>query len=66
VARAVRLGARRNLIRSLRARPLRAGQYVLATPKLPPGRYTLTAALTDAAGNRQAVPAHLTVRVRGG
>jgi len=66
VARAVRLGARRNLIRSLRAGPLRAGQYVLATPKLPPGRYTLTAALTDAAGNRQAVPAHLTVRVRGG
>ena len=66
VARAVRLGARRNLIRSLRARPLRAGQYVLATPKLPPGRYTLTAALTDAAGNRQAAPARLTVRVTGG
>jgi hypothetical protein len=50
--------------RTLRAVRRAAGRYVIRTPRLRPGRYTFSAVVTDAAGNRQARATRVTLRIR--
>ena len=50
--------------RALRVVRRAAGRYVIRTPRLRPGRYTFSAVVTDAAGNRQARATRVTLRIR--